>query len=157
MLAATIAPAPPKSEFESGYDRNFAPAKPTDYSLPRIQPKPGDAGFVQREQANHENFRSWLAAGEFSAELGTSLAQTIKNQGDDVARIGSVDALEKYLNGEEKYAANIKLANDLVDKIEKQKPGLKAYLKSSRAGNSAAVILQMHGQAVRLMARKGSL
>jgi hypothetical protein len=163
---ATKAPAPdPRlSEEAAEIDAAFPAAREIEFQIPELAMPGQPAGAPELATAD-KAFRGWLAEGRFTRESGNFVAAEVhkhaerflalpEHQRTTERTLGAIAARTRLerLYGDQ-APEKIRMAHQLVDEIEKRKPGLKAFLEASGAGNSPELISTLATQAERLARR----
>jgi hypothetical protein len=158
-LEDPAAPDATKPEGDAIADPFFQPGKPEEFKLP-----PLDLPSATETVRVAETVRGWLSTAQLPADVGSSLAGMVHNyvtknpdyeNRSDVARqteqIVTRSRIEKHWKGD--TAKNVALAVQLVNEIEAKRPGLKAFLEKTGAGNDPNLIIRLGEHAKRLAAR----
>lgn len=142
-------------------DAAFPPAAPHEYQMPAYDGAPG-AGLTAEETKFDTLARGWLAAGNFPANLGSSLAKEVDAE---ARRHSTMSNIERTLYGKsqrllletlwgDQFQSKLDAAENFLMTIEKKRPGLAAMLARTGAADSARVIAALSAQAERQTARQ---
>lgn len=158
--------SPPSAEGPSindVYDRGFSPpASANEYSMvPSLRSDPTSEP-TDESLAIDTAFRSALHAGGFSAELGASLSELIR-QTDRQTSPMNRDEREAWSRDQAKalsslwgsdHKKNVGEVADYLLSIEKKHPGTNQMLMNSPASGSAMFFKMLHDQATRISGRR---
>lgn len=142
----------PTSSVAVDMQKLFPAGKPLEYEIPH-DPKFAKENMQQRD---------WLSALGLPKNIGNAVASKTKETSESFSRLNDSQK-SAWLNKQtetltsiwgDKVSEKLQLAKDLVNKVEAQQPGLKAFLDRTGAGNDAMVIAMLHDQAVRLNLKK---
>lgn len=163
-LAPIPPPEPYKSPEQIGFEKTYAPARPQDFSMPRVTPGENAAAHL----ANQDTVRSWLGEMQLPTSLGNSVIEIARQTHSQIDSIESQSDFNLWRDNEkknltrvwgpedgEKFKANTALVQKFVDTIEAKKPGFKDYLNKSGVGNSTLLTETLRQHAERLAAHKG--
>jgi hypothetical protein len=143
-------------------DRQFPPAKPTDYTV-RLTPPGSETTLTPKMQHFEGMTRTWLAGAEFPKPLGDSLVSQV----DQVLRTTGTmndEQLEEYgvrefqkLRGiyHDKLEEKLGRVKQMVDVLEAKQPRLKRFLQTKGIGDSEMVASLLVQQTERWHARLG--
>ena len=144
-------------------DKAFPPATGKDYVL-RFNP-PGDSTPLNAEQKVLDtDARTWLQAGGFDREMGTSFAkildetsvQTNKMTDQQRELYGLAEAAKlERLYGPDTLAKKYDQARRFLADVEQVRPGLLAMIRAGGAFDSALIVNMIFQQAERYWMRKG--
>jgi hypothetical protein len=135
-----------RSDAEKQIDRAYPPAKPEDYLI--RWKEPGDpTPMTEQDRQGDALARNWLADAGFPRELGNSLVNTItkvsrETKGMSAAQVDAYRAAElaklQKVHGA-KMQERLDAADDMIEELERQRPGLTNYLGSQVASRNAMV------------------
>jgi hypothetical protein len=163
LRTASEAPTDARTDAEKAIDRDFgAAAKPEDYLI--RYGLPGQELTMTPELKQFDaNARGWLSDGGMAVEIGNALVATIDRVAQQTRHMTEGE-LETYRQTEhrkmqrahgEQLGDRLRAADDMIDQLEQQRPGLKQLLGSTGIGRSAMVWNILIQQAAVYHARKG--
>ncbi len=144
-------------------DKDFPPAKETDYNIQYYTPGQAPPVLTKELQQFDTTARAWLSRAQFDRTLGNSLITEISRIAQQTKNTNA-DELESYGYAEfakleraygDTLDAKLEAARQMVEALDKKTPGLKNLLRSKGIGDSALVVEQILGQSERWHARKG--
>ncbi|MEK6578876.1 MAG: hypothetical protein AABZ55_06590, partial [Bdellovibrionota bacterium] len=133
-----IAPLEPTKNIHP-IDQGFPPAKPEDFQMPLLVES--GAEYTHTTHQFDKAARGWLSAAGFTKEIGSFIAQETSNVAGRYRQMSDLDR-SLFAQDEEKGIRavfgdkadqRIKLAQQLVQELEKQSPGLVAVLEETGA------------------------
>ncbi len=141
-------------------DAAFPPARPQDFEFPTYN-GPGE-GLTPEQSKFDALARGWLSDARFTREIGSSLAKEIEREARAQASMSPIDrtlygksqriTLERLWGAETDN--KIRMAKQLVRKLDARRPGLLAMLEKTGVGNNARLVATLANQAERLAARR---
>jgi len=164
LREASAPPSPDaKTPKEIEQDRVYGtPAKPEEY---RIQWKaPGDPTPLSPEMRKFDaTVRGWMADAGLSREHGNSVVSIISRllqhthamtpQEIETYKDQETEKLEQLFGGPEKLAAQLEPARQMINELEKRRPGLKDFIRAH--GDHALFVAKLIQAAKIYHARKG--
>ena len=150
-----------RTESQRAFDAQFPAAKPEhfDFGPPERQGTP-----TREEQAFDHTARTWLAHGKFSKELGSALAKECTRVSKQLEGFKTSAERELFKIGERRRLdklwgpnteKNIAATKAFVREVGEKHPEFIQMLNATGLGDSADIIVRIHSQAERLMARNG--
>ncbi len=161
-LDQRVTPPDTRTDEQKLIDQQFFPAKESEYILPMYPPGQAPAVIPKEVQAFEANSRAWLAGAEFPRDLGNSLITTISKVAQQTKAMtpGQLESYRMVQHEQlqrahgEKLGERLQAADDMIDWLEDQRPGLKQVLGSVGVGRNAMIWNMLIGQAERWHARR---
>lgn len=150
-----------RSEKQIETDRQFPPAKPHDYLI-QYDHLNSDQPIPPEVQALDAAARTWLSEAGFPREIGNSLVKTIDRVGKETAGMSTAQSelyrmseLKKlqHVHGEH-LAERLQAADDMLDAVDQQHPGVIDFLDTHGIGRNALVWNALIQQAAIYHARR---
>ena len=136
-----------RTDDQKQIDQHLPPAKAEDFALRMYPPGTEPPVVPQEVRAFESTARGWLVDAGFPRENGNALIGTIEKAAQTTKAM-TPDQLESYRQTEllkmqrihgEKLPERLALADDMIDELEQQRPGLKNLLGSIGVGKTAMV------------------
>lgn len=154
-------PVDDRTEAQKAFDLEHPPAAAKDYQMPPLV-HPGTE-YGAAEKAADAAGREWLAAGRWTREAGSSLANEVAKV---ATHLDNKTPAERQLYAQSErlklekiwgnhYPAKTAMARQLIQELDTKHPGLARLLDESGAGASAMIQAQLVAQAERLQMRRG--
>ena len=152
-----------RTEEQKLLDKQFPAAKETDYRIQYYTPGQEPPVIPPEVKQFDSNARAWLAGARFPRDTGNSLVSAIAKTAQATQHM-TPDQLETYRQTElmklqrahgEKLGERLQAADDMIDQLEQQRPGLKNLLGSKGIGRNAMIWNMLVANAQIYQARKG--
>ena len=151
-----------RSDEQKMIDKHFPAAKPEEFTI-RYNAIGDDAPIPAETKQFDTSARTWLSSAGFPRDVGNSLVNIIAKVAQSTKDM-TPDQLETYRQTEllklqrahgEKLEERLQAADDMIDQLEHQRPGLKHVLGSNGIGKNAMVWNMLIQHAPIFHARKG--
>ena len=130
-------------------DRDFPPAKESDYIIQYYTPGQAPAVLPKEVQTADANLRGWMADAGLSREQGNSLVTTMSKMIQHTHPL-SANEREAYKDAENAKLAKLfgdtwddqlKPAARMIDELDRKRPGLKDFVRAH--GDNALFVTQL--------------